>query len=510
MKKAFFLSCLALFYSLITLRFPLLFYDEGVIFVGAERILHGDIPYKDFWTNYPPGSFWLLAAIFKLFGNSILVARIVGILLRGLLTGTTYLVATKVMGRGKAFLLTCVIVVWMFGRIYHNYPLIPALFCIQVGVLFFNRYLKVNRLRLLLGVGLWGGVVVLFRNDLGFAFFSIISLWILLQNRAPSFQTPLQELLYFHGGFLLSLTLPFAYLLFSGVNIRDIAKDLIIFPFTVLPKVGSLPMQEMDPQDIAPLCLTLFCLALGFSFLISRLRLRNQWSNREHVVVVLFSLGVLSFFPVKVRMDFHHLFGPFTFSLLVAGFVLERWIESPKISTPFLKKALFLIPTVVLLVFFWFAPTLRLILRYTHAQGSHPLPRAKGLSYSLSDRVQVNAIRYIQSHVSPVDRIYVGLTRHRKVDVNDVLFYFLAERMPATKYHQLCPGIVNLDEIQQDMVRDLERYKVPYIVLWKLDEAPFQYGWQREGSSRLDDFIRTRYQLATSFGPYFILKLKEN
>src|SRR6476659_3309660 len=50
-------------------------YDEGLICYGAERVLGGDLPYRDFWTVYGPGQYYLLAGIFKVFGTSLLVAR---------------------------------------------------------------------------------------------------------------------------------------------------------------------------------------------------------------------------------------------------------------------------------------------------------------------------------------------------------------------------------------------------------------------------------------------------
>src|SRR4029434_508065 len=46
---------------------------HGKIVVGAERILEGEIPYRDFWTMYAPGQFYLLALMFKIFGTHLLV-----------------------------------------------------------------------------------------------------------------------------------------------------------------------------------------------------------------------------------------------------------------------------------------------------------------------------------------------------------------------------------------------------------------------------------------------------
>ena len=36
-------------------------YDEGVMASGADRVLRGEAPYRDFWTVYAPAQFYVLA-----------------------------------------------------------------------------------------------------------------------------------------------------------------------------------------------------------------------------------------------------------------------------------------------------------------------------------------------------------------------------------------------------------------------------------------------------------------
>jgi hypothetical protein len=51
-------------------------YDEGLIVFGAIRVMNGDVPYRDFYANYGPAQFYVLAGLFKVFGPSILISRI--------------------------------------------------------------------------------------------------------------------------------------------------------------------------------------------------------------------------------------------------------------------------------------------------------------------------------------------------------------------------------------------------------------------------------------------------
>jgi hypothetical protein len=44
-------------------------YDEGLVVYGAARVMRGEVPYRDFWSMYGPGQFYLIAGLFKIFGT---------------------------------------------------------------------------------------------------------------------------------------------------------------------------------------------------------------------------------------------------------------------------------------------------------------------------------------------------------------------------------------------------------------------------------------------------------
>ncbi|NLI75718.1 MAG: hypothetical protein GX442_04660 [Candidatus Riflebacteria bacterium] len=49
--------------------------DEGIFLGAAQRVLDGELPYRDFHEIQTPGTFYLLAVFFRLFGADFLVAR---------------------------------------------------------------------------------------------------------------------------------------------------------------------------------------------------------------------------------------------------------------------------------------------------------------------------------------------------------------------------------------------------------------------------------------------------
>jgi hypothetical protein len=84
--------------------------DEGFTLVGAERILRGQVPYRDFFSFYTLGSFYQTAILFKLFGNSLVVAHTALIAYAGIFAAITYLLTRRVYGRSAALFSSAMII----------------------------------------------------------------------------------------------------------------------------------------------------------------------------------------------------------------------------------------------------------------------------------------------------------------------------------------------------------------------------------------------------------------
>lgn len=76
--------------------------NEGITLAGAERILQGQVPYRDFFSFVTPGSPYLMALWFKLFGSSFVVARSVVLVYAGIFAVITYLLARRMGSRSAA------------------------------------------------------------------------------------------------------------------------------------------------------------------------------------------------------------------------------------------------------------------------------------------------------------------------------------------------------------------------------------------------------------------------
>ena len=96
----FLLSCA---YLWIFRRYTSMEPDEGIILQGAQRILRGEVLYRDFFSFFTPGSYYLQALISRILGNSFLVARTTLVLLGAAFSVLNYLLARRACSRGTAF-----------------------------------------------------------------------------------------------------------------------------------------------------------------------------------------------------------------------------------------------------------------------------------------------------------------------------------------------------------------------------------------------------------------------
>jgi 4-amino-4-deoxy-L-arabinose transferase-like glycosyltransferase len=76
--------------------------DEGIVLEGAQRILRGEVLYRDFFSYFTPGSYYFLVLLFKIFGSSFLVARTALLFFGGVYSVVAYLLARRVCLRVSA------------------------------------------------------------------------------------------------------------------------------------------------------------------------------------------------------------------------------------------------------------------------------------------------------------------------------------------------------------------------------------------------------------------------
>src|SRR5581483_2229202 len=163
----------------VAVAFQLLFYDrwvslmdEGHMLQFADLIAHGGALYRDA-TVYPlPGAFYLLALVFRVAGESILVARRLVVIEFSMLAVLVFVLLRRFVPRPLAFVgvgLLLVYRVWAFPH-WHMYSYSSTALCLLAGArVFVMRFLETGDLRQLAIAGVAAGSAALCRQDYGVA-----------------------------------------------------------------------------------------------------------------------------------------------------------------------------------------------------------------------------------------------------------------------------------------------------------------------------------------------------
>jgi|GEM_PF-6248223 len=154
--------------------------EEGYFLANAQRVLEGDLPYRDFNTPYTPGVFYLYAWLMEQAGNNLVILRITQVVSRGIFALALYAAGRQLVTPFFAAVPPALILaidtapgVW---SLHPGWFTAPAAI---LGALCIARYLREGRLLWLLGAGISFGVAFAFKQNLA-AYGTMAALWFLV------------------------------------------------------------------------------------------------------------------------------------------------------------------------------------------------------------------------------------------------------------------------------------------------------------------------------------------
>lgn len=491
-------------------------FDEGMSVYGATQVLNGALPCRDFWTYHMPGRFYVLAAIFKIFGISLKTAVLSAVFILSLTSSAIYLFVSRVNSRIFAIFAYLLSMVLFKSYMVYNRTAQYAILFYIFSFFPLLSYLSSGKRKWLFIGGLFAGMIGLFRID--FEFFCLASFFIvvLLKRITQLREGPYREMLisimkdcfYLFGGFLLVFLPVFIFFIRYGgsMELQGYVLSGVWLKNRFLPFPGFKAGSFIFYLPALVFLITVF--KLVFFEAINKDRI--FWLK----VFLLLSLFFLYGYTVS-RPDMPHLLATMVPVIILFILFYGDFMKSiAKFKYGALYKGLLWgvsFSACFLLIFL----NLRHNFINSREQGQHrreagPLvPRAEGI-YDFSEyaQSQMEAIRYIRERTGMNEKIFVGNLRHDRLVNNDVMFYFLAERQSATRYFVFEPGFTNTRRIQQEIIGDLYREKPRYVVLWTASEEinePNESS-KASGVKDLDEFIQKNYEIERVFTGYIILK----
>lgn len=516
------------------IKYPLNIYDEGLALVNALRVSRGEVPFRDYWAIYPPGQSYALAVVFKLAGSTILVERVYDSLIRLLCALAIFLLAKQMVRHwGWAILSYTMVIGLLAAATFYGYAMFPALlFAFGALWYFFKGLGQGASQRWLLVAGVATGITSLFRIDVaGYVGVALILSLLVNTFTNPTTDQPNQpktrafvgDSVRIIGGALI-IFLPFyAYLALVG-NVGELFNNLLIFPTTTFHEVRHLPYPSLLPdwsrwqqrgewlaqvdwvlgewvRFYLPLVIYSLSALLILVDLAQALRQRKGIAQGDVQALALLFLGVGLFVQAMSRYDAIHALPTSLPTLLLLGWLWQRMVTA-RWWRAYLAPLPMLVTLVPLFVYGYlpYAQLSTLVERFPPTGCFSTLPRASCVPISAE---QAALIDYLNQQDPGNGALFVGVATHDRIFINDVSFYFLANRPIATRYHELHPGVATTLPVQEEIAHTIEATQTPWLVIadWGNPNEPNGSALS-SGVTHLDEYIHTHYTLIKHFGIY--------
>ncbi|HEX5733890.1 MAG TPA: glycosyltransferase family 39 protein [Blastocatellia bacterium] len=528
-------------------RESVLSYSIGYNLYGAERVMDGETPYRDFHTLYPPATLYLNAAVFKLFGITLYNALLGVFVFKVLTAMALYLCGAKIMPRSWAVVAALSSLIWLrpngpFKAVPMHYG---ALF-LALALFFLLNSLSERKGRRLLLAGLSLGLLTLFKHNIGgYALIGTLTC-VLFDDGQGSFKLAgaarnYKRVLILAAGFIAPVA-PVLIYMAARDALLPMAKTLLFGPGEFLvSRLAAAP---------SPLVPVLFISWIGLcAFVIYKLR--SSYASAMGISAIC-GLAIIGFIVAADQKEVDKLifYAPAMIILVglltifygrkpglidrravafVTVFAWAAFMESfPRFAR---EQAVAAMPFVILLLFYLiycYKPSLTnlyptpVIARsalvvlplalflmggrlfyHTYFDGGLRLKsatelefeRGRGVYFPKAEAEEINqVVSYIREHTPPdgyfFPQSYAGSS-----------FLFLADRDNPSGA-QFWGGVGVTDDERSGTLKALDEKQVDFIVTSEKDIAAEKYGPMR-------DFIAAEFEAAIKYDDVLILKRKE-
>ena len=506
----------------------------GKAAMGASRVLDGDVPYRDFWTMYSPGHFYLGAALMGVFGRELVVLGIAACVLRAVSAALIFALGRRLGASAHvAFAIACVFAVTSFELTPELTGYIAALPCLLGACWFVLDAVATERASRWWLAGIALGVASWFKHDVAAycALACAVVPFACVQRISPRGAA--------WAGFArmalgaLAVATP-VYAMIAWFGGADAWRDLIVFPagdfravrgqaYTApFPAWGAIAPWMRDPASlvkarnaVSSVSNWILCTAPEIAFaagLVWFARAHRKLDRASFAGAVLVLAMIPPYWAAAHVQQNTHVITMALASLLLCA-LAWRSLEPSQL----LARRAFVAIACFHGVGLALAPA-QSVYRFTMLLWRNvPLevPGAALVRVSPKEHGDLSSlVAFVRASTNPNEPIHVGVARHDAVVIGSPHIYFLCDRPPATRYQELHPGIADRIDIQREMIADLDAKHLRCAILWR-------FGWPDDvldgilrrrmervpgtGAKLLDEYFATQFEPVFERGEYVVL-----
>ena len=477
--------------------------DEGYLVQGIQRLLEGEVLYRDFDRNYMPGVYYTFVPLFHWFGSDLLITRFVWLVWLSLLCAGSYLLLRPHVPRRFAAL-AALLVALASAPIHKTF--VPAT---VVAGLFCCRALLATRVSFLraLAVGLVLGLASLFRQETA-AFSVAIAAGTLLFKNLPSRR--LRQLRAQAGGLAVGIVLvwlPVAIPLAVSGAFGPMFKQVVLSASAVNAVLALPYPSPFDRWSALPFYFPSVLAVLGIGLSVGAW-VRNRFRILDALVLQWAAASVLLHTVVMQRSDSAHLRQMLVPSTLILIVVLARawrgsWDSEARPSARRTARVGLVAATVAVLG----------LARWGIAETVEPAYRGMGEAVLLNEsraRVSVGPelagevnqlLALIREHTREGDPIFIA--------PYGAIYYFIGGRSNPTRQDLVFPGYSSTDEKQRELRDRLEQARVQLVLIWNVDFDGREEFRFLSYATVLDEYLENRFRRVPVVGEWELFVRRE-
>jgi 4-amino-4-deoxy-L-arabinose transferase-like glycosyltransferase len=421
--------------------------DEGYFVQQATRVLHGQVPFRDFDTLYSPGLMYVHAGLFAVLGGpSIIAVRMAALLSRAGIAVLLYALSRPFVKQAWWAAAPAVAVFIGFDDAPVRWEPHPGWFSTFFALLAVWCASQCRSTRWLIASGVAGGLAFLFKQNTGAFMIGAVGLW-----SGPRLREPLAAF----GAVTLAWLVPLTF-----ANRADLS--------ALAPLVGGLNEAGLASSPDATNLIALGCMAGGLWLM------RRDW----HPLFRWYMLaGVALYLTELPRMDTLHLAWSAPLLLVFGAIALDR-MRLRAAAAWLLAGVLLATPSITSRISYLAQPPA------TIDGLAAPAQTADDLAGVVAD---------VQARTRQGEPMFVYPT--------SPLLYVLADRPNPTRFDHLNPGAADPAQIQQ-VIADLQRSNIELIVIsdyWRTAWGP------PAANLALEQWLDAHFTIVSRHGSYRVL-----